>query len=849
MNVGNAYVNIKAKTDDLGSGLSSAERNVETSSGKMRNSIAKIDFAAVALAATAFGVAVGYAMKQAVDAASDLQEVQNKFDVVFAGNTAQAESWAKVLQDSYAMSEREAKELLSTMQDLLVPMGVAPESAAALSDEIVRLSADIGSFNNQPTADVLRDISAAFAGSNETVRKYGVTLTEEAVAQKAVEMGLAATTKEVDQADKVLAKYKLILEGTTAAHGDNARSSDSYAMALKEMNRDIENAKAAMGASFIGVATNAAQSLSDLAKWAGDAWKAFDKLNQEYADNVIYRETEKQAKIIADLAVNERYLAAARKYGYQSLEKYKAENKELNTQLENSKKAVVALMNEEAALKTETKDLTKETGKYGDAIDGAAKSATASGTTQRTQIKYTKEKLDAFVRDGQAVGPDLWQYSADESEAASIRAINYVEDTGVAIKTLNKDGKAEYIDLWRTAGDEAEAARDRTADTFYDTLEGENGFKKMVEGFAAGWGDAERDQRSWAQTFYDIGDQAFGDVNDAMATTLVEGAKGNFDDIGDAWETTLDNLLYAIARKLSENAVTSALSGVSSAFSNLLATDTATTTGTAATGTAAAGTAAAGTAAAGTAATGTAAAGTAAAGTAAALSTALTPVGGMLPGGVHAAATGTALATAASLTGVGIIAGAAIMSMMETGSTYKAADAERQAAILAAARAGQFEIEAGTLASAIYGAQSFGTGFDMWSGLGYSSLEEILAYFDARALSESGEISDATSAYNDALDSYGGARAMGGDVFAGKYYWTGERGPELFAPPQDGTIIPNHMIKSMAHGGGIGDGAINNRPIILRVELNLDGRKIGETMLQLTKDGNKYVHERGITNV
>jgi hypothetical protein len=45
---------------------------------------------------------------------------------------------------------------------------------------------------------------------------------------------------------------------------------------------------------------------------------------------------------------------------------------------------------------------------------------------------------------------------------------------------------------------------------------------------------------------------------------------------------------------------------------------------------------------------------------------------------------------------------------------------------------------------------------------------------------------------------FGGARASGGPVSAGKAYLVGERGPELFAPGASGSIIPNGKM-----GGGI----------------------------------------------
>ena len=47
---------------------------------------------------------------------------------------------------------------------------------------------------------------------------------------------------------------------------------------------------------------------------------------------------------------------------------------------------------------------------------------------------------------------------------------------------------------------------------------------------------------------------------------------------------------------------------------------------------------------------------------------------------------------------------------------------------------------------------------------------------------------------------FGGARASGGPVQAGKMYLVGEKGPEPFIPGVSGTVLPNSSLKSMAAG-------------------------------------------------
>ncbi len=51
------------------------------------------------------------------------------------------------------------------------------------------------------------------------------------------------------------------------------------------------------------------------------------------------------------------------------------------------------------------------------------------------------------------------------------------------------------------------------------------------------------------------------------------------------------------------------------------------------------------------------------------------------------------------------------------------------------------------------------------------------------------------------LGDFGGARATGGPVSGGTSYLVGEKGPEIFTAPGNGTIIPNHAL-----GGGSGGG-------------------------------------------
>jgi hypothetical protein len=183
----------------------------------------------------------------AAKAASDLESQTAKFKTVFRGSLDVANKDVETLRENFAMSEREARQYMAAVQDLLVPMGMARNEAAALSGGIVKLSADLGSFNKMPTEQVMMNIQAALTGQYRAMRKYGVVLLDTDVRQRAVNDGLANSSEEVTALQKAMTAYKMILEQTTDAQGDMARTFDEYANVQKRTNAALEDFKASVG--------------------------------------------------------------------------------------------------------------------------------------------------------------------------------------------------------------------------------------------------------------------------------------------------------------------------------------------------------------------------------------------------------------------------------------------------------------------------------------------------------------------------------------------------------------------------------------------------------------------------
>jgi len=220
---GEAYIQTSLRGGDK------LRKDLKAVTGRLKSvAAAGVKLAAVGLAA---GAATFAAFS--VKAASDLEETMNKFNVVFGENAGEVKKWGDAYAAQIGRSEEQMARFLSNAQDLLIPLGFEEGAATAMSQDLTILSTDLASFNNMADADVMRDLQSALTGSGEVMKKYGVIVSEAAVKQELLNQGL--DSKNATNQQKVMARYNLILRGTTAAQGDATRSAGSFANQLKDL--------------------------------------------------------------------------------------------------------------------------------------------------------------------------------------------------------------------------------------------------------------------------------------------------------------------------------------------------------------------------------------------------------------------------------------------------------------------------------------------------------------------------------------------------------------------------------------------------------------------------------------
>lgn len=204
----------------------------------------------------AIGVAFGVSVlvnfgKAAINLASDLQEVQNVVDVAFGDMSYKIEEFSKTAIEQFGISELSAKKTASTYMAMAKGMGIASDVGSDMAIQLTALSADMASFYNvsQEMADTA--LKSIFTGETETLKQYGIVMTEVNLEQYALSQGITKSISAMTQQEKTMLRYQFVLEQTALAQGDFVRTQDSWANQTRVLQERWKEMQTTFGEAFI----------------------------------------------------------------------------------------------------------------------------------------------------------------------------------------------------------------------------------------------------------------------------------------------------------------------------------------------------------------------------------------------------------------------------------------------------------------------------------------------------------------------------------------------------------------------------------------------------------------------
>ena len=208
-------------------------------------------------------LAIGVA---SVKTASDIQEMQNLFDVTFESAADDVEEWAARMATAMQRSRFDLMKTASEFAAFLKPLGVAPDAIAPMAKALTALTTDIASFRNQTDQEVFTRLFSGLAGETEAVRRLGIDIGEAAIKQELLNQGFKGTSAEAEQGQKVMARFALIMRQTTDAQGDAVRTALSFENQTKALGATITDLRVDIGQRLLPVATRLIMKIRELGK-------------------------------------------------------------------------------------------------------------------------------------------------------------------------------------------------------------------------------------------------------------------------------------------------------------------------------------------------------------------------------------------------------------------------------------------------------------------------------------------------------------------------------------------------------------------------------------------------------
>jgi phage-related protein len=263
--IATAYVQVVPTTDGIRSALSKEFGDAGDTAGKsMGGGIlgAAKSFIGPLAAIFAAGAIVNFG-KSAIEEASNLTESLNAVKVSFGDASAEITRLGEDSATRLGLSQSAFNGIATQFSAFASTIAGSGGDVAGVIDQLSTRGADFASVFNLEVSDALGLFQSGLAGETEPLRKYGIDLSAAAVEAYAMANGIGESGRQLTEAEKVQARYGLLLESTNKTAGDFANTADGLANSQRISNARFADASAALGNSLLPIIQTITVALAD----------------------------------------------------------------------------------------------------------------------------------------------------------------------------------------------------------------------------------------------------------------------------------------------------------------------------------------------------------------------------------------------------------------------------------------------------------------------------------------------------------------------------------------------------------------------------------------------------------
>lgn len=229
--------------------------------------------------------------KESITAASDLEQTNQKIGVVFGDMSSAVMAWSATTKSEFGIGQLAAKTYAAQLAGILSTDTYGFDSAQIYeySTAMVELAGDLASFHNMDVDTIWTKILSGLRGETEAIEDLGLDMR---VASLAAFAGIDETAfSKLSTVDQWMYRYQYIMQNTTLAQGDFARTSDSYANQMSLFEQNIADLKATIGEGLLPVLTDLLSFVNSLFSGGESAADGINAVKDAFSDSYASIET------------------------------------------------------------------------------------------------------------------------------------------------------------------------------------------------------------------------------------------------------------------------------------------------------------------------------------------------------------------------------------------------------------------------------------------------------------------------------------------------------------------------------------------------------------------------------
>lgn len=241
--------------DDVGDEAGTTGRELEQAGRKGESAFRGL---AGALTAVGAGVLAAQGLRQlagflsdSVTEASNLEQAIGGVESVFGEASAAIFDFGQTTAESVGLARSEAFQLSSLIGSQLQTFGFGAAEAAAETQNLIRLSADLAATFGGPVSDAVAAVSSLLRGETNPIERYAVAMNQTLIQAHALEIGLIDTNRQLTLQERAVAALDLLYQQTANAQGQFARESDTTAGLMERLSAAFQDAQAEIGEALV----------------------------------------------------------------------------------------------------------------------------------------------------------------------------------------------------------------------------------------------------------------------------------------------------------------------------------------------------------------------------------------------------------------------------------------------------------------------------------------------------------------------------------------------------------------------------------------------------------------------